>query len=92
MIGGFYPSKHVDAIYDILEEHQLGIDLYDVDTFDAIVGYCDDNQLKYQACVSTPFDNPNVAAFSFIDENNCPQLIMFDYRPYDVQEVYYNDL
>jgi hypothetical protein len=86
MIGGFYPSKHLDAMYDILEEHQIGIDLYDVDIFDALVGYCDDNRLKFQACVSTPYTDIHVGAFSFIDENNCPQLIMFDYRPYKVKE------
>ena len=86
MIGGFYPSKHVNAMYDILEEHEIGIDFYNVDAFDALVGYCDDNRLKYQACVSNPSINIHVGAFSFIDENNCPQLIMFDYRPYKVKE------
>ena len=86
MIGGFYPSKHVDAMYDILEEHEINFDFYDVDTFDALVGYCDDNRLKYQACASTPSPNLHVGALSFIDENNCPQLIMFDYRPYEVED------
>ena len=86
MIGGFYPSKHVNAMYDILEEYEIGIEFYDVDTFDALIEYCDNNQLKYQACASTPSPNLHVGAFSFVDENNCPQLIMFDYRPYEVEE------
>lgn len=86
MIGGFYPSKHVDAMYDILEEHEIGIDFYDVDTFDALIEYCDNNWLKFQACASTPSPNLSVGALSFIDENNCPQLIMFDYYAYEVKE------
>ena len=76
------PYNIMDIVCDILEEHVIGVDVYDADTVDAIIEFLDREEIRF---TYTSEDFPTmegyVAVFAWPDEENpsaCPHLVVFE--------------
>lgn len=78
------PYDIMDIVCDILEEHVIGIDLYDVDTVQAVMDFLDREEVRYTyACEDLPDMEGYIAVFAWPDEENprrCPHLAMFEVK------------
>lgn len=81
MLGKFYPSKIENEIYNIMENHMIGIDTYNEDTSESIINFFSKHpNIEFQlVCSEWPNCEGGVCAISFQEEGH-PHLIMFDYR------------
>lgn len=76
------PYNIMDIVCDILEEHVIGVDVYDADTVDAIIEFLDREEIRF---TYTSEDFPTmegyVAVFTWPNEekpNDCPHLVVFE--------------
>ena len=80
MLGNFHPSTIENKIYDIMEEFEIGCDLYQHSVTDKIAEWLCDLHIEYQLCCSDwPNEEGGVCAIAFI-EDGYPHLIIFDYK------------
>ena len=50
MLGNFHPSRIENKIYDIMEEFEIGCDLYQYAVTDKIAEWFGDFHIEYQLC------------------------------------------
>lgn len=81
MLGNFNPSPILDEIYNILEEYEISIDIYEQAVIERITDYLDDKTHgEYAlACDDYPNECGGHCAVAFIDKGH-PQLVFFEYK------------
>lgn len=80
MLGNFHPSRIENKIYDIMEEFEIGCDLYQYAVTDKIVEWFGDLHIEYQLCCSDwTNEDGGVCAVAFV-EDGYPHLVVFDYK------------
>ena len=76
------PNYVMNTVYDILEEHEIGIDLYDTDTVQEIIDFLDGEDVRYTYASEDFHDMSGYfSVFTWADEekpNDCPRLVMFE--------------
>ena len=79
---GWKPSEIKNALYDIMDDYEIGVDLYEEGVVDAITDFFE----NYRADVHWDTENnswPNEAGFchvfTWLEDGNI-QMIMFDCR------------
>ena len=82
------PSKIENEIYGILEDYEVGIDLYEVGATDAVTDYlahhCPECKGQWQlGCSTWPNETGGVCAVSWIEDGTIHSL-MFDYTKEDM--------
>lgn len=81
MLGNLNPSTIATKIYDIMDDYEIAIDVFDYGAVDAVVDYLTNHiHVEYNlACSDWPNEEGGVCAIAFIDAGH-PQLVMFDYE------------
>lgn len=76
------PNYVMNTVYDILEEHEIGIDLYDTDTVQEIIDFLDGEDIRYTYASEDFHDMEGyLAIFTWPNEenpNDWPELVMFE--------------
>lgn len=81
MLGNFNPSVIVDKIYNILEDYEIKIDVYNHEAVNEIADYFEHEwHLEYNLCCADwPNEEGGVCGIAFVESGH-PQLVMFDYE------------
>ena len=80
MLGNFHPSHIENKIYDVMEEFEIGCDLYKHSLTDKLAEWFGELNIEYQLCCSDwPNEEGGVCAVAFV-EDGYPHLVVFDYQ------------
>ena len=81
MLNNYYPSKIINQVYDLMDEHAWGLDKYFRSLVDALINFFDkelpDVQWTYE-CSNFPDDEDGVCAFCWVEDGH-PQMVLFGY-------------
>lgn len=75
-----FPSRIKCDVYDIMEEYELGFDIYDENLYKEIIDYFESKGIIYQYDVINHMDNFGATVcFAFLEDNK-PILLTYESR------------
>ena len=79
MLGNFHPSHIEEKIYNLMEDYEIGTDIYDFSLTEKLVDWFTNLHIEFQLCCSEwPNGEGGVCSVAFVEEG-FPHLIVFDY-------------